>query len=212
MSVCKRCLIVCKKNNLLISHLQKREPCKISGENIDRSILINEIKNIKVEYNCKYCNQVFDIYRCKYNHEKYYCHRMPLNTFGNETIDYIIQDNSFLEKCCLNITNGGIINLVEKIFYNQNYPKNRNIRIKSTKNKLCEYYNNDWIIIDKNSLLDNIISKCYKILYTYFKANLQEKDSDDYLLSQFINILSKYKNVYYPLRTKIYALMISKHK
>lgn len=64
-----------------------------------------------------------------------------MNSFGQENIDYVVNDKAFIEKCLRNITHDGMKNLLEKIHYSPEHPENNNVRLKSLRNDLFEVYN-----------------------------------------------------------------------
>lgn len=145
-----------------------------------------------------------------YQHNNIY-----LKSFGNESIEHIQEDVSFLTSCIKNLRNDGMRNLVERIHFDPNHPENHNSKIKSTKNKTCDVYqNNRWIVMDKNETLDMMMEKGYKILVTFYNNNDDIKETDMnsnesrlyFLLSK---IGRKEKPTYCPIRKKVYALMLS---
>ena len=139
-----------------------------------------------------------------------------INNFGSENTQHIIEDKTFLEKCIKNIKNDGMKNLLEKIHYDSTHPENNNIRIKSIKRDLCEVFdNNAWNIMDKNESLDKMIRNGYKILTSFYdnQIDLKEYDLaelDGRLFQLMMKVGDKDPHIYFPLRKKIYALLINK--
>lgn len=139
-----------------------------------------------------------------------------INNFGEENLQYINNDVSFLTKCLHNLKDDGMTNLVKRIHYDNAHPENNNARIKSSRNEVCEvFYNNEWVPMNKNETLDKMMEKGYKVLSTFYHENEDIKGNDIkdnecrlfFLLSK---VGCKEKPTYCPMRKKVYALMLSK--
>lgn len=139
-----------------------------------------------------------------------------IQDFGNESLGYIQNDVPFLTKCLNNLKDDGMKKLVERIHYDPEHPENNNARIKSTRNEVCEVFQNDaWNTLDKNETLDKMIEKGYKVLSTFYHTNENIKDNDMNendcrMFFLLCKLGKKEKNVYCPIRKKVYALMLSK--
>ena len=73
--VCKRCHYTASTKQALVKHLNKQKTCSILFENIERSTLLEELKEKKKDLNndcsyCKYCNQGFNTKSNMYRHTK----------------------------------------------------------------------------------------------------------------------------------------------
>jgi hypothetical protein len=107
-----------------------------------------------------------------------------------------------------------VTDLLNQIHFHPDYPENRNIRIKSKKQKLLEKYEDKgWVKCDQNNTLDEMIRKGYKILFAHF-INKKDQDSDlkereDYVSKWFIDLCSQTGNEYYRLRRDLYLLIMN---
>ena len=78
-NICKRCNFSFDYKYLLLRHLKKDKQCAIKNNDIERSILIEELKNNsvvqtindKIKYKCQYCNKLYNSSQSKCNHLKY---------------------------------------------------------------------------------------------------------------------------------------------
>ncbi len=78
-NICKRCNFSFSYKYLLLRHLKKDKECAIKNNDIERSILIEELKNNsvvqtindKIKYKCQYCNKLYNSSQSKCNHLKY---------------------------------------------------------------------------------------------------------------------------------------------
>ena len=81
---------------------------------------------------------------------------IEIRNFGDENKEYIT--NAFLLDC---YKNGyyGLIEMIEKIYFNKEHPENHNVRIGSFKNKYFEIHNdNNWIPQGINETLNRMIN------------------------------------------------------
>jgi hypothetical protein len=89
-----------------------------------------------------------------------------VNSFGKEDISHINGD--FLSYCIMN-PKRGIAELIENIHYNDDVPKNKNIRFKSNKNNTFEQYTGtEWIECDASYTLDELIKKGYRLMNNHY--------------------------------------------
>jgi hypothetical protein len=136
-----------------------------------------------------------------------------LNNFGSETYDHI--DNDFIKQCVMNSITG-LKQLIEKIHFSDEAPKNKNIRLKSLKRSMVEVANdNNWTIKDAHEALDTMINKgCVLMngIYANPDSGLQDIDEKelDYAIQIELNKIStKDKNLYNAIRRRILALIAS---
>jgi hypothetical protein len=136
-----------------------------------------------------------------------------LNNFGSETYDHI--DNEFIKQCVMNSITG-LKQLIEKIHFSTEAPKNKNIRVKSLKRNMVEVANaNNWTIKDASEALDTMINKGCVLMngvYANPESGLQDIDEQelDYSIQIELNkILTKDKNMYNTIRRRILALIAS---
>lgn len=139
-----------------------------------------------------------------------------INNFGSENIDYILNDKTFLEKCIKNLRSSGMMNLIERIHYCLNHPENHNVRLKSQRYDQLEIYKNqEWHIMDKNTVLDRMITKGYKVLHTFYHdegnsiKEYDQNEQDGHIFYHMTKIQSKDKNTYYPIRKQICGIVVN---
>lgn len=135
-------------------------------------------------------------------------HIIVLNNMGEETMKHI--NNEFLMHCLMN-ANNGVGAFLEKLHFDKEVPENKNIRIKSHRDNILEKYSdNKWVPCDKNSTIDDIIRKGYKILFQFFLDNKDDdevKEREEFLMSNFIKLSSADNIPYYQLRRKVYMMI-----
>lgn len=135
-----------------------------------------------------------------------------LNNFGNESVDHIT--NEFIG-ACINGNVNGMKKLIEKIHFSEEAPANKNIRMKSRKDKLVEVQkNNKWEVRDAKDATECMIKKGVQIVSEYYHGDINGiRDYDDNVLHNKIqafltDLLGKKTNQYYDLRKRIYALIV----
>lgn len=137
--------------------------------------------------------------------------QINLNNFGNESLQHVKQDSSFLTDCLLNCNNG-IKQLLQKIHFDKEAPMNNNIRVLSRKQNLLERFEDGiWKPCDKNNTLDDMIRRGYRILYQHFLDNLlsdEIKEREDFLTDYFIKLGSRSNNIYYQLRRDVFVMIL----
>jgi hypothetical protein len=67
---CRRCGHIAYQKIQLQNHLNKQKECESIYEDIDRSILLNELKKKIVIFDCKKCGKTFSSRQSKWTHEK----------------------------------------------------------------------------------------------------------------------------------------------
>ena len=180
---CKRCDYETDLKQSLIKHLQKKKICPVIKEDIDRSILLNELVYVK-EYNdrtfdCEFCAMKFNNSSNKSRHKKI-CKSAIIDD-DKETIKRNLQElqekfNNLeikMEIKLKEINNFGnektdyvnkdetnVIKLLKSIHFNPDHPENHNIKIKNINKNLLEYYKDGkWIIEKKDRVFEWMINK-----------------------------------------------------
>lgn len=211
-------------------------------------LLSTLVKTAQKVHGCKYCGKKFADSANRYRHqktcaEKPSCsenhhgeHRsihidtqniqnqtniaqqnvIVLNNFGNESYDHI--DEHFLEQCVKAGHVQGVRNLIEKIHFCDKAAENKNIRMKSIKNKLVEVANNQqWVVRDASDATETMITKGGRLLHKYcFSSDaLKTSELDDEIydmserLQNFMKVVfDRESKQYYALRRRILALLI----
>jgi hypothetical protein len=105
--------------------------------------------------------------------------------FGSEDISYI--DADFLNSCFTDIKNG-LIKLIEKIYFNEEYPDNINIKLRSsTYRTIFIYRDKKWITECMVGILPIMLKKSATILLDFYKANLLDDKFIDAYLNAILN-------------------------
>lgn len=150
-----------------------------------------------------------------------------INIFGEERLDYILQDSDLLTKCLKAAITDGLPNLIEKIYLNKDVPENQNVKLKREHHpKQMSVFIQDeddedsqWKAKEANEILDKIIVKGHDILVMH-KSQLfrlsatptgTERDTDDLRREKLAAIKSKKKGVYAPVRNRV-MLKFAEHK
>jgi hypothetical protein len=134
--------------------------------------------------------------------------QINLNNYGEESLQHLSIE--FLNDCMKRL-NTGMKNLVKQIHFNPEIPENHNIRILSKKQNLLETFRDgNWHPCDKNSTLDEMIKKGYKILFQHFINNHDETSHElsEQIRNYFVNLMNKEPSVYYDLRRELYVMVM----
>lgn len=99
---------------------------------------------------------------------------VQINAFGNEDTTHI--DKAFLDQV-VRRREKGLIELVQKLHFDESVPGNRNLRIRNKKSNLMEYHDGrKWKYEDKSKVLTEVMDKGHTILQDHFdecKSNLR---------------------------------------
>lgn len=136
-----------------------------------------------------------------------------INDFGKEDTSYLTSD--FIENCIMNL-NKGMTNLIKEIHFNPGYPQNHNIKLNSKKHALLEKrIDGQWMIVDKSGFIDDIVKKGHRLLHTYYISNDEFKNKIDNNYTSVVewmnNLMYKMPNVVHPLKRDIFALILNNH-
>jgi hypothetical protein len=145
------------------------------------------------------------------NIENQYNQTVILNSFGKETYHHI--DNAFLNKCIKNRVDG-VNHLVEKIHFSDEAPLNKNVRLRSLKNKLLEVAeNNKWIVRATDDVIEEMIRKgCNLMNKYYYNSELFSKELEelDMTIQNFlINVTDTNDKAHFAAKRRILALIIA---
>jgi hypothetical protein len=87
---------------------------------------------------------------------------ITINAFGKEKVDYLSSNpnyKKFMINCLLKDT-GGIIDLMDEIYYNEEHPENHNIRKINKKDKFMKSYNGTkWELIFAKDGLEKVLNR-----------------------------------------------------
>lgn len=174
--ICHLCDSVFRNNSNLIRHLKKQKACV----EFDRIKLNQKLKNYKNNNNYNhnnisnniYINQHIDQHIENHNqidqHNEILINNINVHPFGQENMDYILEEESL--EACLSLEN--FEKYIKNIHMNDNHPENHNIYLKSGKQK--EYY----VLTENGRQIE------------------KERELSRKVLSNNINRLKYYKNEY----------------
>jgi hypothetical protein len=116
-----------------------------------------------------------------------------INSFGKESLTHITDDdykkyfNSFFK---------GFLNFIEKIHFDENAPENHNLCLTNIRSKyinVCE--NNNWILKEKDEIIDKLINKKYDLLNDKFEEFEGAKKLSDKVSDNFKEFQENYTDV-----------------
>lgn len=134
-----------------------------------------------------------------------------INSFGRENLDHLPKD--FLTSCFMM---KNIPSLIENIYFDEECPENHNVKLRSSKNKTANVYDDGkWRISPVDKIIDEMVNKGQTILSKHYKYNkefVEEEMSEDEIM-EVIDWLQKIWNdnvkVRKPLKEDIMAILMS---
>lgn len=204
--ICLRCHYTTNTKRCIVDHLQRKKPClPLYSEESPSDVLDTILRRPTKAFPCDKCDKSFTQLSNLCRHKKQ-CHTQDetgdkvfyreirnkesaatpvgesatlthMHSFGNEDISSLENDSVFLQKCLQNILSTGISNLVEKIFFNDNLPQNKNVKLKR------EHKPGVMLVYEKSQ---TDIAPCWK-----------ERDLDEIIATMVIkaaDILAKYNH------------------
>jgi hypothetical protein len=90
-----------------------------------------------------------------------------INSFGRETFDHLPLD--FLNSCFMM---KNMESLVENIYFDKDCPENHNVKLKSSKQKTVEVFDDGlWRVKHSDDIADDMINKGHNLLYSHYRKN-----------------------------------------
>jgi hypothetical protein len=165
----------------------------LNEEKIDQN---SPTKKKKI-YKCKFCRKQFNTRQSKSRHEKESCpiklkttetnqqllkqleekdkqiYALIENVQKKNTLPYESTNRQFLTddmiSICMQKQNRCVPEIIKLVHFSEVHPENRNLYIRNLKTGyIITYDGQDWIIKDKNDMLDKIISDNEKFMHTKF--------------------------------------------
>ena len=205
MYSCKRCGHNTKTKYNLLSHLNKKNECDPSIENIDCEVLRLELAPAKTDISCKICGKCFTFKTNMYRHTMT-CKEMKNNAHLLAEIKELKAEIKFMKRNPAIINNNIVINifgcsentgyithnmkkeciierkitnLLEELYFNPMHPENRSLRIRNINKKTIECYNEgQWVIDDTSETLMQCIRTCDNILLPFYLEHKAEIHHD----------------------------------
>jgi len=123
-----------------------------------------------------------------------------INSFGKENLDHISEADY---KKYLNSFFKGLSNLIEKVHFDENVPENHNISFTNMRSKYINVYvDNNWVLKDKNEIVDKIISKKYDLLNDKFEELKENNKLTNKITENFEEFQENYNDIEAQKNTK----------
>jgi hypothetical protein len=143
-------------------------------------------------------------------------YNINIHALGSENVSYV--DNTFLRECVMDVRANGIPSYIKHVHLNNEYPENKNIRLKSKKHKLLETYDGKkWKLEGANNVLDKLIKKGCLIIERHFlnswETEFNTPDLPESLSNTFQKIRSnpdniRHTNVFCKIRESVFLLFV----
>jgi hypothetical protein len=135
-----------------------------------------------------------------------------VNNYGNENLQHIKPE--FLSEC-IALKSKGFLNLLSKIYFDPDCPENQTIKVISRKREVIgTFLDGKWVAQSKNTVLDSMINKGYKILHKHhidLTKNNTGFDPQSIEYDEYINtLMAKKNNKYFMLRKDVYMMVENK--
>lgn len=96
--------------------------------------------------------------------------------FGSEDVSHVVNDKEFLNKCMLAIERG-LTDVVERIYYDNEKPENKTVRLKSSKrNTVMVHNDNEWVVKSLNDVVPQMLTKGKNVLYNHCQSQPAPED------------------------------------
>ena len=163
------------ENKLIIKELEK-------SKNKNQKLLLYKNKNKNIN------NKNTQINNCNINNN--ITNNITINTFGEENLDFL--PKKYITDI-LQIPFYAITKLITAIHFNNDYPENKNIRIKNKTHKFLEVINNNkWELQNKKQTIEDLIENIYYILNENYEQ--EYKNISPKIKTIFNNFKKMYKN------------------
>jgi len=113
-----------------------------------------------------------------------------INSFGKESLNHITETDYHKY---LNGFFKGFLKLIEKIHFDENAPENHNVCLTNMRSKyayVCE--NNNWVLKDKEDIINNLINKKYDLLNDKFEELEENNKLCDKTMENFKEFQENY--------------------
>lgn len=135
-----------------------------------------------------------------------------IKSFGRENMQHILDNKQYLTAVC---ARKDIVDLIENIHFDKEYPENHNVRLRSLKNDLMEtFVDGKWLITDKEDTLDQLIEKGYNVLDIHCRKNkediIEEEGEETYDdVRRWLRAVYDDKHVRKPIRKQLLLLFLN---
>lgn len=95
-----------------------------------------------------------------------------INNFGDEKIDYIIKDKEFMNKNMDCIGSTGMLNIINKIYNDNEYPENKTVHSQNKKaNTFKIKQEQKWVTAHATTVIPAMLKKGYEVATKYFYSD-----------------------------------------
>ena len=131
-----------------------------------------------------------------------------ITTFGLENIKHIEDSKEFLTQCFMD---KNLVDIIKKIHFDDEFPQNKNVRLKSLKHGMMEtFIDGKWIITDKGETFGQLLDKGATILKFHTRRNKKsimdecdEEEQDFEELKEFIDFVQEDDDLKKPVFKKL---------
>jgi len=149
--------IIQEKDTLLKEALEK-----IDKEQQSREKLEEQVKELLLQKQCvqNITNNNFII---------------QINNYGEENMEYLKHDVSFLQKC-VESPMQSIQKYLDAVHFNKDHPENNNIKLTNLQSPFMDYFKNgNWSKIEQRVLIPKIIHKSVKVIHSLLGEEVEEE-------------------------------------
>jgi len=101
------------------------------------------------------------------------------HNFGSENIQHLVGDIDFMRQTLKSVHSNGIVDLMSKIHFDDTFPQNQNIKLKSTKRRECSIYkNNQWNTTGITNATNLLLQQSQTLLSTHYHSDIELKSHD----------------------------------
>ena len=155
----KQALQLEKMNKLVKENEELKEKINMSATSVNNNI-VNNIHTINNNNNNNTINNVNNI---------------TINNYGSENLDYITEQ--YIQKLLDKNPIQAIRILIKNIHYHPEHPENHNIKITASNRKYnvaSIWKDNQWVLRDRRSVIDDIVNKSYNILDDEYIKSIED--------------------------------------
>lgn len=136
-----------------------------------------------------------------------------IHKFGQEDMDHL---TDAFKTTCLKRTNKGLVELIEKIHFDEQKPANANIRISNKKLNFIETHNGKkWVYAKKDHVLNDLMERGSSILTDHYEETQDELREDvsvsmyEHIRDWIVKLEDADKKSLAPLLEDIYLLILN---
>jgi len=108
---------------------------------------------------------------------------IQINNYGEENMDYLKDDEGFLQKCVESPMHS-IQKYLDAVHFNKDHPENSNIKLTNLQSPFMDYFKNgNWSKIEQRVLIPKIIHKSVKVIHSLLEDN-EEEDIEENEISK----------------------------